>query len=529
MKILFRLFIPLVFVFTACVTEVKGQEVSDTLRMYLKEFNYSKAIEWIDRQEKTKQYEFEKAMCYKALGDNRKSTLVLEALVEEYPDDITLKTELAKCYEVDQRWQGSAYYYGQLMEMDSTNLYFAIKKAESELNNKNIAEAKNELQKTLRADTLAGALRLLARSYELENNLDTAAYYYALGWERDSTDVFFAAKFVNTCFKKKEYLAALASSLDFIKRDTTSNQMNFLYGYSLYALENYELSRDVLQKCFSKGDSSLVTTRALGMSYYFLGDSENSYKYLFKAYEQDTTNNTVLHHLAVSASDIKKYDEAALYFEKTLYRLIPSQMQLYTNYRGLAIAFEELGEYYKAAQCYEKAIENATQDQAFYLLEPLAHLYYEHLNRKHDALDYYRQYYSTLDGKILNMKYADDGLDHSQEIAESTAQLTELGVFIDKIREELRPQKVKEEKIVVHDSNLYIVNGVVVDKRPSINPKTLYSTKTIFNLDKASEADQAYVQIAKEKDKTHILIVEIEPEDSAKVEVLQKDSVAAAD
>lgn len=48
----------------------------------------------------------------------------------------------------------------------------------------------------------------------------------------------------------------------YLENDTTNHQMNFLYGCSLYAMEQYEGVRDVLQKCYQKGDSSLAEEQA---------------------------------------------------------------------------------------------------------------------------------------------------------------------------------------------------------------------------------------------------------------------------
>lgn len=511
---------------------IKAQCNSDSLRIYLNDFQFNKAILWLDRQENSRENQLQKAMCYKALGENRKATFVLEALAKEFPKDIQIKKELAQCYEEAQKWRSSAYAYAELIDLDSVNVYFAIKKAESEINYKDIASAKSGLIDILASDTLTSTLRLLAKSYELSNNLDTAAYYYNMGWEKDSMDVFFAANFVNTCLKKKETLAAYASCQKYIDKDTTNSQMNFLYGYCFYSMENYEKSRDILQKCFLAGDSSLVVNRTLGMSHYFMGDSENSYKYLSMAYQQDTTNNTVLHHLAVSANDIKKYDEAVNYFSKMLYRLIPSKMQLYLNYRGLAIAYEKSEKYFEAAQCYEKAIENATQDQTFYLLEPLAHLYYEHLERKPDALYYYKQYRTTLDGMLLNMKYTTDGQDYREDIKKTSKQIEELDKFISQINREIQEtiaasSKQAQEKKTharTESSILYIVNGKIVELPPT-DFRKLISTKTIHQLEKAAGEELVYVDIAKEKGKRTIIIFEIEEENKAN-EGIAKDTIA---
>lgn len=488
----------------------KPQESTDSLKYFLSNYQFKEALQWIDRQEVSKENLYQKAMCYKALGENKRVVAILKQLSEEYPDDVAIKTELAQAYDRSSRWKESSQTYTSLVELDSTNTYFSIKKSEADINQKDFKTGITNLKTLLEKDTLTNAIRLLGKSYETINKLDSAYFYYNVAWSMDSTDAFSAANLVNVSLKRNEYLPALALSQSYQAIDTTNKQMNMLHGYTLYALEDYENASKVLQKCCQAGDSSLVVTRSLGMSLFYEGKSDSSYTYLKRAYQMDTTNVTILYNLAVSAKDIEKYQESIDYHKALLSKLIPSDMQLYLNYRGLAIGYENTENYTEASNNYVKALEYATTDQRMYVLYPLAKMYEVKLGNKESALMYYNLYRSSLIGHLTFLKNNENPQSEINEVEEKLTALEEhieeLGdKKLDKRPDTSRKSQPNEQK------SLFIVNGEVQEILPRINDRPAYQM-VIYDFDSERIPDiyREYITIAKEQDKNMILIIEFD-------------------
>lgn len=414
-----------------------AQATTDSLSYYIQNFQFKKALKFIDTQEETSSLKFQKAMCYRSLGDTKIAILLLEELAHAEPQNIKVKTELASSYERASQWKETSDTYANLMAVDSTNLYFLIKKSEAEINRKNYKQAVKDLNIVLQKDSLSNAMKLLGKVYETVNNLDSASYYYNMAWTADSLDSFSSANLINIFLKQKEYDKALDYSIKAIELTPDNKSLNMLHGYAYYALEDYDNAAAVLESCFMNGDSSLIVNRSLGISFYYRNDNECAYEYLSKAYKQDTTNATVLYNLAVSAREIKDLSTAIKLHSLLLEKLIPSNMQLYLNYRGLAVAYDENGDYAEAVQNYKNALEYATTDQRLDILYPMAYIYENKLSGaiydKQTALNYYEQYRTGLAGYISYLK-RDQSEGSSEIVKEYESQLHVLEAQLEKLR-----------------------------------------------------------------------------------------------
>lgn len=482
---------------------VSAQESPDSLNYYIQNFQFKKALQWIDNQDEIVDNRYQKAMCYKALGENKMAIAILEEMSEDFPDDIKIKTELANCYERASKWKDVSNTYANLMAIDTTNLYFAIRKSEAEINRKNYKQAINDLEYVLQKDTLPNAVKLLGKTYENMNKLDSAMYYYNVAWSADSLDSFSASNFVNILLKKKQYNDALNYSELALELVPDDKSLNMLHGYSYYALEDYENAAAVLEACFMAGDSSLVVNRSTGISFFYNGDNECSYEYLSRAYKQDTMNAVVLYNLAVSAREIGKCEESIKHHEALLERMIPSNMQLYLNYRSLAMAYEKDEKYQDAIQNYRKALEHATTDQRLHILSPLASIYEYKLGDKiHDkstALNYYEQYSVALLGYITYLKNAGEAT--SLEIDEYEFQLKNLDQHIKELKKyiaENTPPPMTEKDF------LYIVNEEVASTAPK--REDVLSFIFISDMKKADAKHDKWVKIAQKQSKRQIII-----------------------
>lgn len=503
---------------------LKSQELTDSLNFFIQNFQFKNALQYIDTQEETRQNKFQRAMCYKALGENREAMRILEDMSEEYPEDVKVKTELASSYERASRWRETSNAYASLMAIDSTNLYFAIKKSEAEINTRNYKQAIKDLELVLEKDTLPNAIRLLGKSYESINKVDSAIYYYNLAVTIDSLDAFSSSNLVNAHLKNKNYGQALNTAQYFLEYTPNDKSLNMLHGYTYYALEDYENAVSTLEKCFLMGDSSLIVNRSLGISYFYTGDSECAYAYLKRAYAQDTTHAVVNYNLAITAREMGDYDLAIKLHEGLLERLIPTNMQLYLNYFYLGETYDKKENYADAAKNYIKALEYATTDQRLSVLAPLAAIYDGKLSSSitdvYTSLNYYNQYRSGLIGLIAFMK--NDEATSPEVVAEYEEQLKDLHLYIATLEAKVAKDK-KENPPITDRDIMYVLEDKVVDfqsfkpDKEKGKPIIRRYTSKENNPDSILEQDRKWIAEAKKMNKRMLIILEYEKKEDSDV------------
>jgi len=154
-----------------------AQDVND----YINRCQYQQAIAYIEQQNDTsKVAAMQKIMCYTYLQNYYKAIEDLQLLQESYPDDVQIKTELALTYKKASMYQKSMDYFDELIQIDSTNTYFKIQKADVLFQ---LAQYDLALVEYKAAYDECGALNLLKQSafcFEKMNQPDSAKYYYEL-------------------------------------------------------------------------------------------------------------------------------------------------------------------------------------------------------------------------------------------------------------------------------------------------------------------------------------------------------------
>ncbi len=379
-----------------CVLFMYSQEFHSELDDYLHHAQYQKAIEYIDKQQPTKELLSQKAFCYKTLRNYPKAIEILESLSQEYPMDISVKLDLATCYESVAKHTQGISCYDELIKMDSTNMYFHIQKADLLYQSEKYQPAL-DIYSQIDGRLESGYLnKRLGMCFEKLNQSDSAKVYFTQALEIDSTDSYSAVSLVKLYIKQEDYMNALIHSEAFIWRDSTNAQMNFLNAFTYYSADDYRTAAERFEKCRAKGDSSLMVNRGLGISYYFLKDSKRAQPYLHLAYEQDTTNNVVLHSLALTSCDLGYYRDAINYYKTLMKREIPGDAKLYMFFAGLSSAFEGEGEYGNAISNYSRALQYADMYQKMELTYKIAQLCEEKLQDYLGAYNAYKQYRVSL-------------------------------------------------------------------------------------------------------------------------------------
>lgn len=405
---------------------------------YVANYQFDKALIAIENENQTKELQEKRVICYKGLDNYSKAIEVLSSLSYEYPEDLQIKSEMALCYQALSNWSAGLNCYNALIELDSINVYYKIKRADMLYRLDNYKDALADYKLLSDKYKLSNMIKRSAQCFENMNEPDSAMVYYSKAIEADTMDVFSIASLININIKQKNFGEAMKLSDSFVEKDSINRQINLLNGLSYYGADFYEDAIPRFERCYLNGDSSLVVNRSLGISYYSLGQNEEALPFLLKAYAQDSTNLRVLYCLGVISNEIKDYTNSVNYFGTLLDRTIPADMYLYLYFRGLAKGYEGLEEYKEAAENYTEATKYGTKNQNMYLNFTLATIYDYDLRQADKALNCYLIYQKSLVDYLEELKKREDKDEtQKQEMTNVESSIKILNSHIGRLEKEL--------------------------------------------------------------------------------------------
>jgi tetratricopeptide (TPR) repeat protein len=422
--------------------EQNEQNETDMLKFYIQNAQYKQAIEFINSLEPTKDLLFQKALCCKSLNEYSSAIEILTSLSKEYPDDISVRMQLALCYEAISQYPKGIECYDYLLQLDSTNSYFEVRKADLLFRSEKYAlaiEAYTQIDSTYNRNYIA---RCIAMCYEKLNQTEIAKDYYNYACELNANDVYSANSLVKIFVKEEDYISAYVYSERFIENDSTNLTMNALNAYIYYNLKEYDIALERFEKCLHNGDSSLIVSRSLGMIYSMAEMDSLARVFLNRAFLQDTTNNNVLYTLGKVNHKLGYYQDAIECYMKLIEKnleQIPSPVLFYLFYNGLAMAYEQNEEFNNAVKTYIEAIrytkDNNTKMALYYKIAILSD---EKLMNYNQAISYYRKYRLSL----FNYQYSLKD-EQEQEINEIELKLNALDEYIKQLTEKNKAAEIK--------------------------------------------------------------------------------------
>lgn len=383
--------------FIICIFSVFSQNTENNLTELLKNYQYQKALEYIETQEPSKELFFQKALCYKALGEYQKAIFILELLNKEYRDDVQILSELAICYQATANRKASVECYDELIRIDTANVYFKIQKAELQFQQGRYEDALSLFYNIYNQNNSSNTLKQIAQCYEMMNEVDSAMTYYRKTLSENPSDAFSTASLTNICLKEGLLPEGKDCSQAFMDMDTTNLQVNLLNALCYYASEQeYDEAINRFTKCELRGDTRLILNRSLGTSYYMIKNYYYSELYLDKAFRQDTTNNTVLFALATSSMELGDHWKSTPLFSKLQNRIKPDSTLQYLCLKNLASSYQKGWQYKEAAETYIKSLDYARADSKMGIYYTIANIYDDQLDDPQNALIYYLSYRETL-------------------------------------------------------------------------------------------------------------------------------------
>lgn len=381
----------------ASISFVFSQNTENPLSHLLKNYQYQKALDYIETQEPSRESFFQKALCYKALGEYQKAILILELLTQENKDDVQTLSELAICYQATANRKGSIECYNELIRIDTANIYFKIQKAELQFQQGKYEEALDLFYDIHHQNNSPNTLKQIAQCYEMMNEVDSAITYYRRVLSENPLDAFSTASLSNICLKEGLLPEGKSCSQTFMDMDTTNLQVNLLNALCYYATEQeYDEAINRFLKCELRGDTGLILNRSLGTSYYMIKNYYYSELYLDKAFRQDTTNNTVLFALASSSMELGDHRKSTFLFSKLQNRIKPDSTLQYLCLKNLALSYQKGLQFKESAEVYIKSLDYARPDSKMNIYYTIANIYDDRLDDPQNALTYYLPYRESL-------------------------------------------------------------------------------------------------------------------------------------
>ncbi|MEI6124068.1 MAG: tetratricopeptide repeat protein [Bacteroidota bacterium] len=206
--------------------------------------------------------------------------------------------------------------------------------------------------------TFAPAFLELAVLYSKANQADKALQYFKK-YDQMSTNVSAKIKYVNVLMDSKKYDEALAKLNEISKTDTSRNDLNRAYAICYFETGKYDKALISSETFFKK--TTPDKTKAIDYSYYGKALSKNNKDSIavekFKAaYNMDTTNYDILSDIAGSYNKLKKYKEAADYYELKISK--PSEKSKISDYYKLGLVYYSLKNWVKADSSYANITRN---------------------------------------------------------------------------------------------------------------------------------------------------------------------------
>jgi tetratricopeptide (TPR) repeat protein len=389
-------------------------EIPDDLTQvdeYMRLFQYRKALDLMAKMEPTKALLEKKAVCHTNLYEYPQAIEILEQFSKRNPKDVALKLQLISLYEPTQKYSKTMSCYQELVNMDPTNDYYRIQMANFLYSRDNFKDALETYKSVCDSCDNNFLVRRLAMCYEKLNDIKTAKYHYAKAWDLDTTDGFSAATLVKLLIVDKQYDLAIYASDRYVAFDSTYSPMNSLNAFAYYCSDMYDKSAGLFQKCMQKGDSSLLVTRGLGISHFFMERDSLANLPLQLAYTKDTTNLKVLYPLAQTYYNLGNYPEAIECYKELLKRKVPTEEELYKYYKGLGDAYYDNEDFELAIGKLHMALQHVIEYRdKVELHKKMAHCFDHELKDYIRALTHYESYKSGLVSREIFLGGGEDDL-----------------------------------------------------------------------------------------------------------------------
>ncbi|NIF06166.1 hypothetical protein F3J23_12015 [Chryseobacterium sp. Tr-659] len=308
----------------------------------------------------------------------------LQSIYPENTQDVKALSQIAYCNMMAGKLPEAEKSYLKINTIQPDNLPTLFSLASINSRRGNVSNAKSYLQQIIHLDSLnfnaykqlAGyadtpemRLKLLKKANALNNTDPDVAYDLSMTYKelRQNQPAYDILK-----------TAIAADPENFTLRQAQLPIANLLGKYT----EVIETGEKLLK---NRADANVMND--MGQAYFYVKDYKNCIV-LYKALEEmEVQNEGTLYFMTLSYRELKDYDNAAIYAQKTINEAISEHTTLY--YAALAGIYEAKNQYNDALTAYKRGLTFGTSNIIYYRLGLLYDL---NLKQPKNAATYYQLY-----------------------------------------------------------------------------------------------------------------------------------------
>ncbi len=302
-----------------------------------------------------------------------KAKIVFYRLLAIYPESIEAEINLAIILSRLGYDKMAKEFYVQLVASDSTNPYF---------------------------------LSQLAGNYLALGITDSAKYFFEKSLRLNPEDFSSLIRLWNLYVKEGSFQKGLCFTRNYLECDSSNIMVLKLNAYFYFLLNQYDLSVQQFNKCAKLGDSSFMTMKYLGLSYYQKQDMYGSIPYLNKAFLQDTSDIETCMYLGISIGWTIDKEKGIEYLKKVFQLMFPDDESVVKIYRQIADLYVAWSKPEIAVDYYMKILDYSTDNRI--ILFKLGNCF-EYID-KQKALSYYKEFMKTKNPKAAPVTTNVEGL-----------------------------------------------------------------------------------------------------------------------
>ena len=318
-----------------------------------------------------------------ALGNFQKA-------VKYFPENLPIKYSQGASYSQLGDYSKASDNYLTILEIDSTQLLARIELAKSYYNGKKYLKAIPIYKKLLIEQPGNYTFnKELGLTYMNLDSLKQATWFMHNATNINNRDQGLIAKLATLHNQEGDYSLALSVVKLGRMHDSTSLPLISLEGYCNYLLQKYISAIDLFKLARSLGDSSVFTSKYLGISYVYAENEAKAIPILEKVFQEDSTANSC-YYLGMAHYGLENFDSAYNYFVLTQKLMEPVPTIKASVHKYMAGSLTNLENYPEALKNYQLAYKLDPSD--YVVLYNIASVYDHYLDEKKKALEYYEKF-----------------------------------------------------------------------------------------------------------------------------------------
>jgi len=301
--------------------------------------------------------------------------------------DLKILKALAYCAQMNGKLPEAESYYERIFAIDSTSTSVLYSLGSINLRRGNSLKAEAFYKKIiLRDSTNFIVYKQLAKLSMDKNDIPSTINYLQKANRLNPQEPDIASDLADLYISLKLYPSAEGVLNMAIIADTDDMTLLESLAKLEYSQKKWPETASTCEQLIQLGNASGAILTKLGIAYYNMNDYKCSIE-IFAEIADNEQTETTFYYTAACYKELKDYNKAITYFQKTIDAGISTNINSY--YTEIADTYETIKNFKSAAFAYQKALQF---DETPITLYSLANLYDAEVKDKKTAIKYYKKY-----------------------------------------------------------------------------------------------------------------------------------------